>query len=831
MKKTLLLLFVCLFGALSGVKAYNFATPTVGSTYYLVNKEYGQFWYASSTALGSNRYYGVTGDLSKATPVTVESGFKLAFNVGGTTYRMFEDKNGNTSLNEDGMDIRLNGSPSDGYNIDHYWQTTVVFVKTDHNRYLRAEGSESTCDWPGNTEGNKTNWYFVPEDDIANYLADVAETNYVSGWERVTSVDMLKAHPENYFFAIFSTNAAGLMVRTNAAEGQGYYINGANPLSNSAYLFGIENYTYDNADYFVMKAENTNGYYYPLWDHAYELYAPSNGKTTADDACRLTFEYANNAWNIKTWAVWDNGSYWGLWFSNPSEQEYRGYKEGQKMAGNKTTDYKGSFLIYRIAKEGLNMTSCIKDPNLDGNLDDWEKTAEGGNGIVAASGGAESWNSSNFNFYQTLTNLPNGYYEIGVRAFYRAGNKQTTGAEHNVKLYAKTEEVAVKNINQYQEQTSNPGVGDWLQPTGESFYVPDNTDAASYALNTLNAYNNSIVAHVTDGTLTFGVKKETSIANDWSYWDTFTLTYLGENHVIIDDPETNIQTYEGTFTEDVTLIPTIEYPFVDITGATFTGDIWVTRANPNGLIYATPAQVAAIEATVSKTVVDNVISNVGNVCESLVITDGYPFFVPHHSNIHATEATYSRDIAAASNYGTICLPYAVQSNEDIQYYTINQIDGDVLKLTEVASVDAGKPAIFKKKNGEATEITAAASNVAVTDDADVEASLVGTFERLAVGDEGSTSGTAANKYYYIKNNEFVQGLDYFYINPFRAYIDTNDYSEHPARLVIGTDGTTAINELKKLDGEQGLKDGKYLIGGKIIVVKAGKQFNVNGVLK
>jgi hypothetical protein len=820
MKKTLLLLFVCLFGALGGVKAYDFATPTVGGTYYLVNKEYGQFWYASSTALGSNRYYGVTGDLSKATPVTVESGYKLAFNVGGTTYRMFEDKNGNTSLNEDGMDIRLNGSPSDGYNIDHYWQTTVVFVKTDHNRYLRAEASESTCDWPGNTDGNKTNWYFVPEDDIANYLADVAETNYVSGWERVTSVDMLKAHPENYFFAIFSADALGLMVdasSSNVENTRPYYKTAVNPLTSSQYLFGIENY---ESDGFALKSYGLNKYFgnnSDSWNF--------QNLTEKEANCKLTITLNDGAFEIQSASAdWMGRRYWGLY-------DYTGYVDGQKFAGNKNDAEKGSFLIYRIAKEGLNMTSCIKDPNLDGNLDDWEKTAEGGNGIVAASGGAESWNSSNFNFYQTLTNLPNGYYEIGVRAFYRAGNKQTTGAEHNVKLYAKTEEVAVKNINQYQEQTSNPGVGDWLQPTGESFYVPDNTDAANYALNTLNAYNNSIVAHVTDGTLTFGVKKETSIANDWSYWDTFTLTYLGENHVIIDDPETNIQTYEGTFTEDVTLIPTIEYPFVDITGATFTGDIWVTRANPNGLIYATPAQVAAIEATVSKTVVDNVISNVGNVCESLVITDGYPFFVPHHSNIHATEATYSRDIAAASNYGTICLPYAVQSNEDIQYYTINLIDGDVLKLTEVASVDAGKPAIFKKKNGEATEITAAASNVAVTDDADVEASLVGTFERLAVGDEGSTSGTAANKYYYIKNNEFVQGLDYFYINPFRAYIDTNDYSEHPARLVIGTDGTTAINELKKLDGEQGLKDGKYLIGGKIIVVKAGKQFNVNGVLK
>jgi|GEM_PF-1995153 len=285
----------------------------------------------------------------------------------------------------------------------------------------------------------------------------------------------------------------------------------------------------------------------------------------------------------------------------------------------------------------------------------------------------------------------------------------------------------------------------------------------------------------------------------------------------------DVQTYSGLINENVVVAPTAEYPIVNISGASFTGTLTANfTSDQNGFIIATAEQKAALGS------VKNVV--VGNTCDNLVLTDGVKAVIPA-ALTQATSATYSRTIAAASNYGTICLPYAVKSDDDIQYYTVNQIVGNVLKLTEAASVDAGKPAIFKKKNGEATNITAAASNVTVTDDAGVEASLVGTFERLAVGDEESHTGTAANKYYYIKNNEFVQGLDYFYINPFRAYIDTNDYSEKPARLVIDTDGATAISELKTLDEEQGLKDGKYLIGGKVIVVKAGKQFNVNGVLK
>ena len=1056
MKKNLLLLFVCLFGALGGVKAYDFATPTVGGTYYLVNKEYGQFWYASSTALGSNRYYGVTGDLSKATPVTVESGYKLAFNVGGTTYRMFEDKNGNTSLNEDGMDIRLNGSPSDGYNIDHYWQTTVVFVKTDHNRYLRAEASESTCDWPGNTDGNKTNWYFVPEDDIANYLADVAETNYVSGWERVTSVDMLKAHPENYFFAIFSANAAGLMVRTNAAEGQGYYINGANPLSNSAYLFGIENYTYNNADYFVMKAENTNGYYYPVNDAAYDLFAPSS-KTAKDAACRLTFEYANDVWNIKTWAEYAGGSYWGLWFSNPSEQDYRGYKEGQKMAGNKTTDYKGSFLIYRKLKKNLDMTGRITNPNFDSNLDGWTPgnfEIQSGNEHYSgkfAQMWAGSGNLSSGNLNQTITNLPAGIYRLTAKSWaditchlyasisgvkqeisyqtaeaadrnltfvvaatgdvaigiYHDGKTGVTGStwvscdefrltyidglhdltpvsglmnadvntaqqnavnnynsnktaanyiaateaiaaaevskaayaqinssdltayrtkignvltktnvytteaynkwyanvqdNYNNGVYTNEEVVTLTENGAYNsEWHSSNQIDDILMSTwdevpmtwgsyhintwsgegsedGSGFLVPffeywvasggvlaaktmtstvTGLDAnTEYSVNiwarvrqtdNQSKVAGSITMQVGSG-LTVDLTTGSQVGSTQFYLNHFTATgstngegqltitinvaansnisWLSFKDVAISKQAASgdVQTYSGLINENVVVAPTAEYPIVNISGAEFTGTLTADfGSDANGFIIATAEQKAALGS------VKNVV--VGNTCDNLVLTDGVKAVIPA-ALTQATSATYSRTIAAASNYGTICLPYAVESDENIQYYTVNQIVGNVLKLTEAVSVDAGKPAIFKKKNGEATNITAAASNVAVTDDAGVEASLVGTFERLAVGDEGSHTGTAANKYYYIKNNEFVQGLDYFYINPFRAYIDTNDYSEKPARLVIDTDGATAISELKTLDEEQGLKDGKYLIGGKVIVVKAGKQFNVNGVLK
>ena len=304
---------------------------------------------------------------------------------------------------------------------------------------------------------------------------------------------------------------------------------------------------------------------------------------------------------------------------------------------------------------------------------------------------------------------------------------------------------------------------------------------------------------------------------------------------MIEDDETNTQVYYGTFKSRVDLTPTEEHPFVDITHASFDGEVFVNLYdNPNGLVYATPSQVNSIKSSYGTTeAIPNVVSNDGNVCESLVIYDGHPFFVPSHSNIQATEATYSRTIASTSNYGTICLPYAVESDKNIQYYTIGQIDGNVLKLNEVASVEAGAPAIFKKKDGGATEITVAANNVSIASDAGTNGSSVvlkGTFERITIGTDGEAGTSAANgKYYINSSNQFCEGKDWFYVGAFRAYLEAAGKN---ARLTLQIDDeATAISELKTLDEKQGLKDGKYLIGGKIIVVKEGKQYNVNGVIK
>ena len=431
--------------------------------------------------------------------------------------------------------------------------------------------------------------------------------------------------------------------------------------------------------------------------------------------------------------------------------------------------------------------------------------------------GVEVYNGNNNDFtavdilYQTINDLPNGNYEVVLWAWENFAPWEKSGThptgDNIAQVFANDAAYGINVVESISASGDNNGFN----------------DGNKYTLN----------CHVTNGTLTYGVKNIATGGN-WAVCRPISLTYTGPYNEVVENTETKTQTYEGTFTEDVDFTPTAECPIVDITGASFTGNIDVSFAeNPNGLIIATSAQKIELNY-LKEDPVKNIISTKDKLSDKVVITDGYPFVAPF--DFQAQEARYSRTVGASTNFGTICVPFALTSNGDIQYYTTDQIVGNVLKLREATSVDAGKPAIFKKKNSEATNITASTTATAVKKDAGEQGSSVvlkGTFERITIGTDGEEGTKAANgKYYINSSNQFCEGKDWFYVGAFRAYLEADADGNNPARLSISVDDeATAINELKALDEKQGLKDGKYLIGGKIIVVKAGKQYNVNGVIK
>ena len=186
-------------------------------------------------------------------------------------------------------------------------------------------------------------------------------------------------------------------------------------------------------------------------------------------------------------------------------------------------------------------------------LGGWTYTRDGGNEIKTGGSeenpAAEFYNNNSFNFYQTLKGLAEGYYQIRVQSFYRAGaaqaNADSLTAERtygqNVKLYAKTEsgEVAtsVKNILQREDEEGSLETGQSatggetvVKYAGEDeFYIPN--DMTSFCEYTeIGIYWNEVKVHLKAGeTLTLGLFKDTHIDNDWTIFNNFELYYLGND--------------------------------------------------------------------------------------------------------------------------------------------------------------------------------------------------------------------------------------------------------------------------------------------------------------
>ena len=186
-------------------------------------------------------------------------------------------------------------------------------------------------------------------------------------------------------------------------------------------------------------------------------------------------------------------------------------------------------------------------------LGGWTYTRDGGNEIKTGGSeenpAAEFYNNNTFNFYQTLKGLAEGYYQIRVQSFYRAGaaqaNADSLTAERtygqNVKLYAKTEsgEVAtsVKNILQREDEEGSLETGQSatggetvVKYAGEDeFYIPN--DMTSFCEYTeIGIYWNEVKVHLKAGeTLTLGLFKDTHIDNDWTIFNNFELYYLGND--------------------------------------------------------------------------------------------------------------------------------------------------------------------------------------------------------------------------------------------------------------------------------------------------------------
>lgn len=189
-------------------------------------------------------------------------------------------------------------------------------------------------------------------------------------------------------------------------------------------------------------------------------------------------------------------------------------------------------------RKPLDMSARIVNPCFNSNLrQGWEGDAFG---AVNPKENAEHFNC-NYNTHQTITDLPNGVYAIGCKAFYRAGLAQEANDHfrardreiRNACLYTKTgsQTLTFPILSPFSKNvTKARGVGQEIpvKQGSVNYFIPDDMIAAEYYMHTLDAYSNVIFAGVNNHKLTFGVRKDKMAGMDWCVFDDFTLTYYGD---------------------------------------------------------------------------------------------------------------------------------------------------------------------------------------------------------------------------------------------------------------------------------------------------------------
>lgn len=180
------------------------------------------------------------------------------------------------------------------------------------------------------------------------------------------------------------------------------------------------------------------------------------------------------------------------------------------------------------------------------------------------------------------------------------------------------------------------------------------------------------------------------------------------------------------------------------------------------------------------------LTNVTQIEKTLTLVDGRSFIGPKKP-VLAPEASYSR--AMTNQWGTIMLPYEVESNNEVAYYLPSSIEDGTLKLTKQETLPANTPALVSKLSGEG--IAAVNTNVKVSSkDGNTHATgnvvMHGSF----------TNDTKVNdpNAYYIKSNKFWLCNEYFFIDAFRAYFTVESASAKSLSIDVD-DVVDSINVL------------------------------------
>lgn len=238
-----------------------------------------------------------------------------------------------------------------------------------------------------------------------------------------------------------------------------------------------------------------------------------------------------------------------------------------------------------------------------------------------------------------------------------------------------------------------------------------------------------------------------------------------------------------------------------------------------------------------------------DVKDDVEFTDDKEF--TNNAEYITTKATYTRKSVTAGNWCSLCLPFDCEIPEGVSVYAFVEMKSDAVVFSEVETVTAGVPYVFKSAAG--GDVTFSAENALIKTEADLnkvrevtngEFVFCGALRGYSFKENDKWSMTwTGDKYYGIdsESNTFKRLFvmaDNTKLNsecwPHHAFIKSNGRSSAPALKVIsggGDDGTTGIGGMKteevktdaiyNLNGQRmaAPRKGINIINGKKVIIK------------
>lgn len=165
-------------------------------------------------------------------------------------------------------------------------------------------------------------------------------------------------------------------------------------------------------------------------------------------------------------------------------------------------------------------------------------------------------------------------------------------------------------------------------------------------------------------------------------------------------------------------------------------------------------------------------------------------------NVIVTTETISYGRAMSNAWGSLCLPFAVESNEDIQLYELKSASSSAMTFDPVSSVEANTPVIFKtlgdgftvKASNDGFDTGFAAAMPKTSIEAITDWVLNGSYSEETI----DVSGMQA---YGLMNNEFHRFTKTLTAGAFRAWLQNNGAPMNATiRIEDSTEGISIIEQ-------------------------------------